>query len=398
MENRFSLLLERYCQKIASREEVEELMEMIRSGEHDEEVKMFMNDRWDKPASDHLSKEQSERLFSEIRKQGRVVAMKRSSFKWVRVAAAAAIIGFLVLGLWYWQRQVSNVKGETVDIRRGEGQDVAAPASTKAMITLADGRKVALDSITSGILSEEGNVKVVKKANGEISYEVLGKERKGMIYNTLVNPRGSKVVSLILADGTKVWLNAESTLKYPTAFMTNTREVEITGEAFFEVKHYSKQPFKVHLPNGSIVEDIGTMFNVNCYPDETDIKTTLIEGSVKVIGDAVQNTDKVLVLQPSQQAVINRSSHFIRVQDNVKTDQVTSWVNGMFYFENTDMETMMRQIGRWYDVEVEYQGMVAKRFGGKIPRTMSAKTVFKILEETGGVHFKIEGRRVIVLP
>jgi ferric-dicitrate binding protein FerR (iron transport regulator) len=224
-----------------------------------------------------------------------------------------------------------------------------------------------------------------------------------VVFNTLFNPRGSKVINLTLSDGTKVWLNSESSLKYPTAFTTNTREVEITGEAYFEVAHRAtasgaKQSFRVHLPNGAIIEDIGTSFNVNAYTDESDIKTTLIEGSVRVTtGSPDHQITQSQILRPGEQALINQANPQI-TRIEVQTDATTAWVNNLFYFENTDIQTMMRQIARWYDVDVEYQGTVTKRFGGKMPRTMSARSVFKVLEETGGVHFKIEGRKVTVLP
>jgi ferric-dicitrate binding protein FerR (iron transport regulator) len=334
--------------------------------------------------------------------------------KWVAAACILLIVG--VLATVYFKK---NGTGEKPGIAKVN--DVPAPKETRAVITLANGTKVYLDSASNGTIAQENSVAVIKNSDGGIRYlspagggelsAPPNRERPGVDFNTLYNPRGSKVINLTLSDGTKVWLNSESSLKYPTAFTTNTREVEITGEAYFEVKHNAKQPFKVHLPNGSVVEDIGTSFNVNAYTDEADIKTTLIEGSVRVTplspaGGGELNAspdrkrpgvDRGIILEPGEQALINQANPKIsRIE--VQTEGVTAWVNNLFYFENTDIQTMMRQIARWYDVDVEYQGTVTKRFGGKMPRTMSARNVFKVLEETGGVHFKIEGRKVTVLP
>jgi ferric-dicitrate binding protein FerR (iron transport regulator) len=214
-------------------------------------------------------------------------------------------------------------------------------------------------------------------------------------YNTLFNPRGSKVISLTLSDGTKVWLNSESSLKYPIAFNASTREVEITGEAYFEVKHNAKQPFKVHLPNGTVVEDIGTAFNVNAYTDESDIKTTLIEGSV-----IVRRESSNVKLKPGQQAVLNQVNQGItriEVQTNVDMDEVLSWKNGTFSYTNTDLQTIMRQMARWYDVEVVYQDPVNDHYTVDVPRTVPVSQLFKFIEMSGGVHFKIEGKKIIVM-
>jgi ferric-dicitrate binding protein FerR (iron transport regulator) len=224
-------------------------------------------------------------------------------------------------------------------------------------------------------------------------------------YNTLFNPRGSKDIFLTLSDGTKVWLNSESSLKYPIAFAGNTREVEVTGEAYFEVKHNSKQPFKVHLPNGSIVEDIGTSFNVNAYTDEESIKTTLIEGSVKLSpaggGDLndPQNrkrpgVDNSVILKPGQQAVLTHDSR-LKI-DHPDLDVVIAWKEGSFYFDNSDLRSILREFARWYDIEVVYEGPVTNRkFFGIVKRNNSLKQVLQLLQDNN-IVYSIEGKKLVV--
>jgi ferric-dicitrate binding protein FerR (iron transport regulator) len=324
--------------------------------------------------------------------EGKVVPMKRRWITWVAAAAVIIVTGYV---LWVTSIRKSEVGGKKYEVAKTH--DVPAPANTRAVITLADGSKVYLDSAGNGVLAQQNNVNVVKNEKGEIVYSPNHQITPSPIaYNILFNPRGSKVISLTLSDGTKVWLNAESSLKYPTAFTSNTREVEITGEAYFEVKHNAKQPFKVHLPNGSIVEDIGTSFNINAYPDEESLKTTLIEGSVRVVGGDA-NKGRAITLKPGEQSVLSRTSPDHQVTTSPDIDEVMAWKNGVFSFNDADLKTVMRQIARWYDVDVEYQGNVPmKSFKGEIDRNVPASKVLQMLEYAG-VHFKIEGKKVIVM-
>jgi ferric-dicitrate binding protein FerR (iron transport regulator) len=212
----------------------------------------------------------------------------------------------------------------------------------------------------------------------------------------LFNPRGSKVISLTLSDGTKVWLNSESSLRYPASFAPSAlnREVEITGEAYFEVKHNSKQPFKVHLPNGFVIEDIGTAFNVNAYSDESDIKTTLIEGSVRI----ANSDQRSAILKPGQQAILNQANPKI-TQIEVQTidvDPVIAWKTGWFDFDNITLPTIMRQLSRWYDIDVVYESTpTSDTYGGRISKDLPLSNVLHSLE-VNGAKFKIEGKRITV--
>jgi transmembrane sensor len=316
--------------------------------------------------------------------QTRVIRM------WRKLAVAAVLIGLIGLGIWFFVKERTN---EKQPIAETKASDVAPPEITKAVITLADGRRVPIDSIGSGMLAVQQEVKVVKNERGEIVYQPSSAQTQHDIaYNTLYNPKGSDVVSLTLADGTKVWLNSESSLQYPVAFSGNERKVRITGEAYFEVEKNPKKPFKVQFASAGregTVEVLGTHFNVNAYDDEPVIETTLLEGSVKVKSEA-----GTIMLKPGEQASLSRSSH---TSHTVEVQTVMAWKNGKFDFgEGTDLKQIMRQIARWYDVDVEYRGAIHEEFGGTMPRQVTAASLLQKFEMTGRVKFKFEGRKIIV--
>jgi ferric-dicitrate binding protein FerR (iron transport regulator) len=333
---------------------------------------------YDRPQAD-------DRLHGVSRSGPRVIRM----WKWV---AAACII--LVTGYGIWKVTGHRLQDTGSRTQVAKTHDVPAPANTRAVITLADGSKVYLDSANNGTIAQQNNVSVVKNEKGEIIYSpdhpITGSP---ITYNTLSNPRGSKVISLTLSDGTKVWLNSESSLKYPIAFNASTREVEITGEAYFEVKHNAKQPFKVHLPNGSVVEDLGTAFNINAYTDEQDIKTTLVEGSLRVFASSASSAVKLV---PGQQSVINRSSPDHQITRSPDIDEVLAWKNGMFLLDNTDLPTIMRQISRWYDVDVVYEGKIpGAKFVGGVSKNLPLSKVLELLR-SNGIETRLEGKKIIV--
>lgn len=312
---------------------------------------------------------------------------------WRKIAVAAVVIGLIGWGAWFFSKENTKVDQPVVENR---ASDVAAPEITKAVITLADGRRVPLDSIASGMLAVQRDVKVVKNERGEIVYEPsVAHTQRDIAYNTLYNPKGSDVVSLILADGTKVWLNSESSLQYPVAFVGSERKVRITGEAYFEVNKSvtatgAKRSFFVES-NGVTTRVLGTHFNVNAYKDEAEIKVTLLEGSVSVF-----NESGAVLLRPGQQAQSTMNRKPEKAND-IDTGQVMAWKNGKFDFgEGTDLKEIMRQVARWYDVDVEYRGSIREEFGGTMPRQLTAAKLLEKFEMTGRVKFKIEGRKVIV--
>jgi ferric-dicitrate binding protein FerR (iron transport regulator) len=211
------------------------------------------------------------------------------------------------------------------------------------------------------------------------------------LYNTISTPKGGQY-QVTLSDGSKVWLNAASSLRFPATFSGKERKVELTGEGYFEVAHNKKMPFHVTV-NDLDVEVLGTHFNINAYADESAIKTTLLEGSVKVV-----KGNETKIIEPGEQASVTTSEDEINVKQQVDLEQVVAWKNGIFQFERADIESVMRQISRWYDIDVDYHGRVSEHFGGTISRDVNISDVLKMLEMTGGVNFKIDGKKVIVMP
>lgn len=213
------------------------------------------------------------------------------------------------------------------------------------------------------------------------------------LYNTIETPKGGQY-QVDLPDGTKVWLNAGSLLRYPTNFTGKIRSVELTGEAYFEVAKNAHKPFKV-LSKNQVVEVLGTHFNISSYTDDISVKTTLLEGSVKVLSSKVNQTK---LLKPGQQSDINYTNNAFFIK-SVNTDEVIAWKNGYFLFSDEDLKSIMARFARWYNVDVEYQGDVDNlRFGGMVSRSKDLTQALKVVEQAGNVKFKIEGRRVIVMP
>jgi transmembrane sensor len=265
------------------------------------------------------------------------------------------------------------------------------PGRNNAILTLADGHTITLDSAANGGLAQQGNTKVIK-LNGQIAYTKTGSAEadEAILLNTISTARGNQY-QLVLSDGSKVWLNAASSLRFPTAFIGKERRVEVTGEAYFEIAKNPAMPFKVQAGSGEI-DVLGTHFNVNAYTDESSVKTTLLEGAV-----AIKKENALQMLTPGQQAEFSPNGG-IALSKNVDVTQETAWKDGFFWFNNTDIHSLMRQVSRWYDVEVEFQGNIADDgFTGKVPRNVPLSKLLNVLEQYE-LHFKIEGKKIIVLP
>jgi transmembrane sensor len=328
---------------------------------------------------------------------------------WFRSIAAAVVIVILGSGAYLWNKQThapSIVHTSPVPMQN----DVAAPVVTKAMITLADGKQIVLDTAADGTLAVQGAVAVIKGKDGGIVYAGSSNSNgnanpKEVAYNTLTNPRGSRVIALTLADGTTVWLNAESSLRYPTGFTGTTREVEITGEAYFEVTHNDQMPFVVRKEDVQ-VRVLGTHFNVNAYPNEAAIQVTLLEGSVQVKKD-----NQAAVLKPGQQAQVaakndgtsnatNKSgiNEFIQTVSGVNTQEVMAWKNGLFNFNRLTLEQVVGQLARWYDVTPVYpNGVPSVQLRGGMDRQLTLNQVLEGLKDLG-MHCRLEGRQLVILP
>jgi ferric-dicitrate binding protein FerR (iron transport regulator) len=265
------------------------------------------------------------------------------------------------------------------------------PGRNNAILTLADGHSITLDSAANGRLAQQGNTKVIK-LNGQIAYRNTGGAQgdDAILFNTISTARGNQY-QLTLSDGSKVWLNAASSLRFPTSFKGKERRVEVTGEAYFEIAKNPAMPFIVQAGSGEI-DVLGTHFNVNAYADEPSIKTTLLEGAV-----AVKKATARQMLVPGQQAEFSPTGG-IALPENVDVIRETAWKDGFFWFNNTDIHTLMRQVSRWYDVEVEFKGNISDDgFTGKVSRSVPLSKLLNVLEQYE-LQFKIEGKKIIVLP
>jgi transmembrane sensor len=302
---------------------------------------------------------------------------------WVRYAAAIIIIFGISAYLWSTRQKEQPILTEN---KPTPVKNDVLPGTSRALLTLADGRTIVLDSAANGQLAREEGASIVKNSDGQIVYKAVGKAA-AVAHNTMSTPRGGQY-QLTLPDGTEVWLNAASSITYPTAFMENTRTVKIVGEAYFEVAGNPSKPFIVAVDGKPSVEVLGTHFNVNAYTDEPVVATTLLEGSVRT-GNRI--------LRPGQQARIN-ASNTITIDEHVDVNKAMAWKNGVFNFEGADLKTVMRQLSRWYDLDVEYaSGVPPVEFGGKLKRDLNLSQILKVLENSA-VNFDLEGRRLIVKP
>lgn len=270
------------------------------------------------------------------------------------------------------------------------------PGSNKAVLTLADGSTIALDGAKNGLLTQQGNTKIVKK-EGKLDYNFSKTGASKVMYNTISTPRGGQY-QVELPDGSKVWLNAASSLRFPTAFTGNERRVEITGEVYFEVAKDPAKPFKVFITSasgkseGAEIQVLGTHFDVMAYRDESMLETTLLEGSVKFIKD-----NDASMLKPGQQLQMTPKGQF-KIVSGIDLEKVVAWKNGFFDFEGLNFEAIARKLSRWYNVEVVYNKKNDDLFYAQIPRNTKLSDVLKALELTGKIKFEIEGSKIIVLP
>ena len=319
--------------------------------------------------------------------KGRTIIM-RPSLKY-----AAAVILIAGLGAYVYMSRLQKAEVTTAVPKTTPAQNDILPGSNKAVLTLANGKTIILDSASNGKLATQGKTAIVKTADGELAYDSKNAVPE-VYYNTVSTPKGGQY-QLTLSDGSKIWMNAASMLRFPTAFTGTERMVELDGEAYFEVAKNALKPFIVKSKNGMTVQILGTHFNIMAYGEEKEMKTTLIEGLVKVAHGA-----SVAMLKPGQQAVAatGNTNNPVRINKDADIDEAIAWKNGIFQFNNADLKTVMRQIARWYDVEVNYDDRVPeKRFTGRVSRNLKASELLSGIEYVG-VHFKIEGKKILVLP
>ncbi|KAA2241833.1 DUF4974 domain-containing protein [Chitinophaga agrisoli] len=336
--------------------------------------------------------------FERISSQLTTLPSSRTRFflfrHWSYAAAATVLLCLGAASLFYF----NNSSGPTA--RPKPAVTVVTdipPGGNKATLTLANGSVITLDSLQSGTLVRQGNAAVIQLGNGQLAYKKDAAARDApVVYNIIATPRGGQY-QLLLPDGSKAWLNAASSLRFPTAFTGGKRKVQLTGEGYFEVAPLytgkKKTPFIVEIgPGGGQVEVLGTHFNVMAYDDESAVKVTLLTGAVKVSKGLAGAR-----LTPGQQAQLDKAGQ-LKVQPQADVAAAMAWKNGMFQFHSADLPAVLRQLSRWYDVDVIYKGPVPSReFEGEIERNLTLSQVLRILEKNQ-VHIKIEGTQMVVMP
>lgn len=395
MNKSFDELTAGYLNNSLKEKELRNFLEIIRNKEYEQKLKDKISEQLQSESvTEHADKTREEIIFNNIMllanteekiKKENDETRKARIIRFRRFAIAAAIIGLIASGT---HLVMYVLKKESRKTCAHKFKNDTSPGINKATLTLADGSSIILDDTKDGALAQQGGAKVIK-IGGKISYHTTNKT-SAIEYNTITTPRGGQY-QVELPDGSRVWINAASSLRFPTAFTGKDRRVEINGEAYFEVAKNKSMPFIVTVGNAE-VQVLGTHFNVMAYDDEGTVNTTLLEGSVKFVSG-----DKISVLKPGQQSQLSKDGQ-LKLVSNVDVDKIIAWKNGLFVFDNSDLTTVMRQLSRWYDIDVIYRTRtVTTSFIGEVPRVSRLSDVLKVIELTSKLHFDIVGKKVIVM-
>ncbi len=400
-------MFHRWFDKTASEEERSELMALLGNPENDEEIHTLLKAAWQRLEESEVvfDKEQSEGMLRRVLEAapavgGVSVRESRRSVITMRGMAAAAVI-LLVVGAGAYFQFFRSVDTQPMAASVAEKKklpiDVPAPSGSNAILTLADGSTVVLDSARDGLLTRQGGTQISKTNAGKLVCKTLNQNPvpAAILFNTVSTRRGGQY-QIVLPDGSKVWLNTVSSLRFPTAFTGGERVVELTGEAYFEVEKNEQMPFRVHVNSpgdkGMDVRVLGTHFNVMAYDNEAEIRTTLLEGAVKVF-----KGDKSSVLAPGQQVKLDKQGGF-KLDEHADMELTMAWKNGFTSFKSADIKSIMRQVERWYDIDVVYVGDVSGRtFSGGISRDANLSEIIRLLE-VSKIHFRMDGRKLSVTP
>ncbi|MFA6083855.1 FecR family protein [Mucilaginibacter sp.] len=394
-DKRLAYLFSLYFSHKATEQEINELCTLTDLIVDDEQLTLLLQKAWDEFQLRNLYFDDatSKQIFnnvlgSRVKEDISVKRLYWSNFSARNLAIAASIIAMLGVGLYFFRAKSSYILPDQVNIEH-QNHD-ALPGGNNAVLTLADGSRIVLNKAKNGTLVKVGNIKVNKTADGQLVYSIngAGNEQRSE-FNTISTPKGGQY-QVVLADGTKVWLNAASSIKYPTMFSGRKRQVEILGEAYFEVAKNPKVPFVVKIGQTEI-KVLGTHFNVMAYNDESQLKATLIEGAVQI-----SNGSSTGLLKPGDQAVVNNKNFHLAILHDVDIDRDIAWKDGSFDFKNADVQQIMRQVSRWYDIDVHYEGKIPNKvFTGSISRSVNLSEVLDIFHYSG-LRFKIEGKRITI--
>lgn len=382
--DRISFLLNRYINNECAAEELQELLKWIDENENESIISDELLALWQNSQNESLhTGEQWEQLYQQMMETQQIPSRYKKA-TWIKFAIAASITIALSFSFYFYNAKI-NVVQEKV------ASNVLKPGTHTATLTLGNGEKVVLDQVKGRVSTHRG-IQIFKTASGQLVYKLSQTAKMNRAeFNTIETPKGGQY-QIIMSDGSSVWLNAQSSLKYPVSFSTKERVVHLIGEAYFEITKHKDAPFKV-ITGDQVVEVLGTHFNINSYSDEPVIKTTLLEGSVRVSN--LRNNEKK-ILTPGQQSIFG--VNYLRVNE-VDPEETIAWKNGYFTFNNTNLESILRQVSRWYNVDIAYEDEKVRHqlFSGNVSRFENASQVLSILELTGLVHFKIEGRRIIAM-
>ncbi|RPE05498.1 DUF4974 domain-containing protein [Chitinophaga lutea] len=385
MDNaRLKTLLQRYLKNDLSAGELQELLELMRGdasyGHLQQAIEQALTENSFAGAAD---KSRADVVFRGIMEKAAEVAPRKRISLYHMAAAAAVILVAGALSLLFLHPFQPEKPGMAHS--SGNTKKAVSPGTNKALLTLADGSTVVLDSAGSGTVAQQGNTRVLNLGTGRLVY-TPGQTTGSIVYNTISTPRGGQF-QVVLPDGSKVWLNAASSVRIPSAFTGHERQVELTGEAYFEIAHNKEKPFRV-IVGETEVKVLGTHFIINAYANEPVLSTTLLEGRV-----TVRSKGKEVALIPGQQARVKEG---IKVLEQVDTEALTAWMNGRFSFNNAGLDVIMRQIGRWYDVEVRFNSTITDTYSVDISRQVPLPELLRFLELSGGVRFTMNGNKIVV--
>ncbi|MBN9382658.1 MAG: FecR domain-containing protein [Chitinophagaceae bacterium] len=394
MHSDLKYLMDKYLNNTLTAEENQRLKHLLQQREHlDSLGQMILADlRQRQPGEEEDEPVRSailEKLETKMTllEDSQIIPIRQTRKRtWGWLAAASILL--LAAGTWFYFRHDTHQQPQLA--AKPIPQKKISPGANKATLTLADGSEIQLDDSNKGNIATQGGIKVIKLDNGVLAYN--GKNTTGeSMYNTIRTPRGGQY-EIVLPDGTHAWLNSASTLRFPTSFTGPRREVTLTGQGYFEVTKNKEHPFIVHT-NLTDINVLGTSFDIMAYEDEPEINTTLVEGAVTVRHKSSEQT-----LKPGEQSHLDLTSQSMSIR-KPDVEEVIAWKNGKFQFGRSDIKTIMRQIARWYDVEIQYNGdLSGLRLSGVLSRKGDVTELLDALQETGDVHFKTENNKIIVTP